>query len=101
MRCAICDHTIHPAMEPVVSTKTGDWVHITCADNEARAAYHQRTCRATVTTSIGVGLLGLFTLAGIDGVTLIVITIALIIGHLVFNQRWWRLTLSLLRRRRR
>jgi hypothetical protein len=59
MHCAICGHAIQPAAEPVVSTTTGDLVHMDCADREAQRAYRWRTCRAAASAGSAIGLIAL------------------------------------------
>jgi hypothetical protein len=72
----------------------GDFVHIRCADREARAAYRVRTHRVVLSACLAIGLLGLATCAQIDVIALLTLLITLAAGHRRLNQQWWRLTRS-------
>jgi hypothetical protein len=99
MRCAICHHAIQPAAEPVVSTMMGDFVHISCADREAGCAYRWRTFRAAISATLVLGLLGLALQADLRGTALLALLLFLLAGHVRLNERWWRVTMRVRRRR--
>jgi hypothetical protein len=92
MRCPICGHAVLPAVEAVVSTTTGNMVHIDCADREAQRAYHWRTCRAAVSAGIAIGLLALAVRIEDSDVILLTLLLMLAVAHVRLNARWWRLT---------
>jgi hypothetical protein len=99
MRCAICDHELHTATEPIVPTTTSELVHIACADQQAHTTYQWRSCRAAISTSIAIGLLYLMTRARASVIELLILLVMLVSGHLLLNRYWWRLTISIFRLR--
>jgi hypothetical protein len=93
MRCVICGHAILPAVEPIVSTTTGDFVHVGCADRDARAAYRLRTCRVVISVALSIGLLGLAAYIQVGVIALVTLLMLLAAVHVRLNARWWHLTI--------
>jgi hypothetical protein len=94
MRCTICGHAMLRTTEPVISTTTGELVHIGCADREARSTYHWRTCHAALSAGIAVVLLALAVRAEVDEPGYVVLLLILSAGHVLLNRRWWHLTIA-------
>ena len=96
MRCAICNQGLHTAPDPIVSTTTGDVVHISCADRVARHAYHWRTFRAATSATFALGLLNLAAQTDLRGTALLALLVLLVAVHVRLNERWWRVTMRVL-----
>jgi hypothetical protein len=76
----------------------GDFVHISCADREARRAYCWRRCRVVITATLVLGLLSFAFQAHLRGTALLALEVFLVAGRVRLNERWWRVTMRVRRR---
>jgi hypothetical protein len=96
--CAICGQEIEVG-DLVVSTTTGDCVHVACADREATQAYHRRTWLALVTAALFITLVLLLTALQVRMYATIGSAAAMAVLHGVWHRRWWHFTVLRLYRR--
>lgn len=86
--CAICRQPI--AHYPAVPTTSGELVHITCADTQARTAYRRRTAHAFLSGLVGVAIVVRPAIAGLPPLLVVLLAAALACGHLALHRRWWK-----------
>src|SRR3712207_1698325 len=87
--CALCDQPI-VAGEPTVPTTTGGFVHVTCADRDAKQAAKSRQ-RQVLLHGIGMVVVGtlLLWLAGpVWWATLLIMAGCVL--HVRLHQLWWQ-----------
>lgn len=96
--CVLCGGPI--SQDRAVATTTGEYVHITCANRDARAAYRKRTIQAVTTCILACAIILSAIILNVSSVLLVVLVITLPIGHAISNSRWWRLTWYAIRRGR-
>lgn len=91
MRCAICGDQIDVSHPCVLPTTDGQYVHLMCAERDARVAARRRRAVAIITALFLVGVLVLSFLVGIEGrESLVALSLLLIGTHVFVNRRWWR-----------
>jgi hypothetical protein len=89
MRCAICGSQITAGREQVVLTTDGLYVHIRCADHEARREWAARQLYALLYGGLIIaGALALLLISGWAEGAVIVLLLGMVI-HGVVHRRWW------------
>lgn len=96
--CVICGRQFVAGERPVPTT-SGEFVHVICADHQARVTYHRRIVQAIVSAGFGVGLFLLGKLTGMYDSWLLILMPLLLLAHILLNQPWWRLTIQSVRLR--
>jgi hypothetical protein len=91
MRCVICGRAIDDAA--YAPTTSGEYVHIRCADRDARIAQQARTYRALINFVLIIILLLYIFHIKVYGISFVLLSTALIAGHIVIHRLWWRLIL--------
>lgn len=94
MQCAICGHTIKIESEAFVPTTTGEYVHIACADKQARATHLIRTMLAFTSAGLFTLLILRASFVGMADVGIVVLLVALVVLHIFLHRLWWRLIIG-------
>jgi hypothetical protein len=87
MHCVICGHSIDRHSEGYVPTRSGELVHLTCAEREAQAAWSRRRCWAVIHAFSGTGITIAVALSHVQVSWLIALTMAT--SHMLIHRRWW------------
>ena len=66
----------------------GDFVHVSCADDDALAAYRLRTCRVVLSSALVIGLLGLAAYAQIGVILFLALLVMFTVAHLRLHWHW-------------
>jgi hypothetical protein len=98
MRCAICSDQIDVSHPLVLPTTDGQYVHLICAEREARAAARRRSIRAIIITILLTGVFAAALLLGLGSHTLVILALLFIAVHVSVNRRWWHYTIQSARR---
>src|SRR5689334_1632188 len=93
MQCAICSHTIDIGREPFAATTTGEYVHVSCADQQARTTHLVRTILAVSSAGLIATLIKLLLSIDSEANLLLLTSVTLIALHIFVYRLWWRLSL--------
>lgn len=85
---------------PTVCTTDGDYVHVVCADREAKDTHSTRSARALADGVSACMLLFLNATLGMPNTFMTVLVMLLLVGHVLLNRRWWLLTMRVRRWRK-
>ena len=87
MRCVLCGEDIDLHSEHHLPTTSGDAVHLSCAERDAKAAWRWRHGLALVHAISGVAVTTAVWLLDVHAWWLIALVLAC--SHVMLHQRWW------------
>lgn len=86
--CVICGQKFVMG-EQIVPTTSGEYVHVICADHQARDAYRRRNVHAIMSAGFAVGLILFAKLIAMPDRWLAFLALFFLFGHALANRHWW------------
>jgi hypothetical protein len=87
MYCVICGNVIALHKEATVPIRSGELVHLMCAERAAQSAWRRRQCWARLHGFTGMGMTVGVWLSDVDMWWWIALAVAA--AHMVVHRRWW------------